>query len=107
MYKEVWEVAIGEVLECHREPTNATYRYAVAVTKSAPIFGHLPRMLSKVCSRFLRRGGSIRSTVTGRRRYSNDPLQGGLELRLYEDTRVASASFHVLDLNIRSKIFVV
>ena len=80
MYKEVWEAAIGEVLECHREPTNATDRYAVAVTKAATIIGHLPRKLSKVCSLFLRRGGSIRSTVTGRRRYSSDLLQGGLEI---------------------------
>ena len=80
MYKEVWEAAIGEVLECHREPTNATDRYAVAVTKAATVIGRLPRKLSKVCSLFLRRGGSIRSTVTGRRRYSSDLLQGGLEI---------------------------
>ena len=76
MYKEVWEAAIGEVLVCHREPTNATDRYTVAVTKAATIIGHLPRKLSKVCSLFLRKGGSIRSTVTGRRRYWNDLLQG-------------------------------
>ena len=25
MYKEVWEAAIGEVLECHREPTNVSF----------------------------------------------------------------------------------
>ena len=37
MYEEVWEAAIGEVFECHREPTNATDRYAVAVTKAATI----------------------------------------------------------------------
>ena len=105
MYKEVWEAAIGEALKCHRKPTNAADRYAVAVTKAAAIIGHLPRKLSKVCSLFLRRGGSIRSTVTGRRRYSSDLLQGGLELGLYEDTQLASASFYVLALNIRSKNF--
>ena len=48
VYKEMWEAVIGEVLECHREPTNATDRYAVAVTKAATIVGHLPRKLSKV-----------------------------------------------------------
>ena len=80
VYKDVWEAAIGEVLVCHREPTNATDRYAVAVTKAATIIGHLPRKLSKVWSLFLRRGGSIRSTVTGHRRYSSDLLQGGLEI---------------------------
>ena len=101
MYEEVWEAAIGEVLECQREPTNATDRYAVAVTKAATIIGHLPRKLSKVCSRFLRRGGSIRSTVTGRRRCLSNLLQGWLELGLYEDTRLTSASFYMLDQNIR------
>ena len=25
VYKEVWEAAIGEILECHREPTNASF----------------------------------------------------------------------------------
>ena len=25
VYKEVWEAAIGEVMECHREPTNASF----------------------------------------------------------------------------------
>ena len=57
VYKEVWEVAIGEVLVCSREPTNATDRYAMAVTKGVTIIRHLPRKLSKVCSLFLRRGG--------------------------------------------------
>ena len=41
VYKEVWDAAIGEVLECHREPTKATDRYAVAVTKAATISGDL------------------------------------------------------------------
>ena len=40
MYKEVWEAAIGEVLECHREPTNATERYVVAAKKT--LEGMLP-----------------------------------------------------------------
>ena len=80
VYKDVWEAAIGEVLVCRREPSNAADRYAVAVTKEETIIGHLPRKLSKVCSLFLRRGGSIRSTVTGRRRYSSDLTQGGLEV---------------------------
>ena len=105
MYKEVWEAVIGEALDCYKEPTNATDRYAVAVTKAATIIGHLPRNLSKVCSQFLQSGGPIRSTVSGRRRYLSDLLQGGLEFGLYEDTQVASASLYVLDLNIHLKNF--
>ena len=65
---------------CEREPENASDRYAVAVKKEGTIIGHLPRKLSWVCSLFLRRGGAIKCTVTGRRRYSADLPQGGLEV---------------------------
>ena len=64
---------IGETLSCTREPDNANDRYAVAVLKDGMIIGHLPRMISKVCSLFLRRGRSITCSVTGRKRYSTDP----------------------------------
>ena len=52
---------------------------AVAVLKSGIIIGHLPRKISTLCSIFLRRGGSIHC-VTGRRRYSSDLPQGGMEI---------------------------
>ena len=29
MYQEIWEAAVGEVLECDREPRNCTVRHAV------------------------------------------------------------------------------
>ena len=63
----VWAAAFGEVLACRREPSNASDRYAIEVLKHGTIIGHLrlPRKISKVCSLFLRRGGSIRCTVTG------------------------------------------
>ncbi len=69
VYKDIWAAAIGEELECSREPTNMADRYAVAVRNEETIIGHLPRKISKVCSLFLRRGGSIRCTVTGSRRH--------------------------------------
>ena len=71
---------VGEELACEREPTNALDRYAVAVIKGGVFIGHLPRKLSKVCSLFLRRGGSISCIVSGGRRYSSDIPQGGLEI---------------------------
>ena len=80
VYREVWEAAVGEVLACEREPRNAEDKYAVAVKKDGTIVGHLPRKVSRVCSLFLRRGGHIRCTVTGRRSYSADLPQGGLEI---------------------------
>ena len=80
VYREIWEAATGEVLVCEREPRNARDRYAVAVKKDGCVIGHLPRKVSRVCSLFLRRGGSIHCMVTGRRRYSVDLPQGGLEV---------------------------
>ena len=80
IYKETWRAAIGEELECDREPGNSCDRYAIAVKRSGVVIGHLPRKVSRVCSLFLRRGGVISCTVTGGRRYSGDLAQGGLEI---------------------------
>ena len=80
VYKGIWDAAIGEVLVCEREPHNVEDRYAIAVKKDETVIGHLPRNLSRVCSLFIRRGGTIDCTVTGARRYSADLPQGGLEV---------------------------
>ena len=83
IYQEQWEAAIGEELECQRERGNAADAYAVSVIKEGVIIGHLPRRISRVCTLFIRRGGAIHCRVTGRRRYSSDLLQGGLEISCY------------------------
>ena len=44
--------AIGEVLDCRREPSNPEDRYAFAVIKNKTITGHLPRKVSRLCSLF-------------------------------------------------------
>ena len=33
-----------------------------------------------MCSMFIKRGGETTATVPGHRRYSSDPVQGGLEI---------------------------
>lgn len=80
IYNEIWTAIVGEELICQREPTNPSDRYAVAVMRSGQIIGHLPRKVSRACSIFIRRGGSITCVVTGGRRYSSDLPQGGLEI---------------------------
>ena len=80
VHKAIWRAAITETLDCGREPTNASDRYAVAVVRGCVIIGHLPRKISRVCSIFLRRGGTIRCVVVGTKRYSQDLPQGGLEI---------------------------
>ena len=80
IYKDIWGAAVGEELVCTRERGNPRDGYAVAVVKDGTTVGHLPRKLSCLCALFIRRGGSIRCSVSGRRRYSSDLLQGGFEI---------------------------
>ena len=49
-----------------------TDRYAIAILKDDVIIGHLPRVMSRMCSLFIARGGVITCIVTGARRYSVD-----------------------------------
>ena len=44
------------------------------------VIGHVPRIISSLCSLFIRRGGAIKCSVDGNRRYSADLLQGGMEI---------------------------
>ena len=79
-YQNVWDPFLGEVLPCLREDGNPHDRYAVAVSKSSRVVGHVPRRISTLCSMFLRRGGTIACIVKGTRRYSYDLPQGGMEI---------------------------
>ena len=40
----------------------------------------MPKKISRMCSSFLDLGVQITAVVTGRRRYSSDLVQGGLEI---------------------------
>ena len=79
-YRSIWEAAFGEVLQCQRERANSHDPHAVAVVKDGNVVGHVPRKLSAICAMFLHRGGSITCQVNGRRQYSRDLPQGGLEV---------------------------
>ena len=72
-YQDIWEPVSGEQLECKQEAGNVHDRYAVTVLKEV-VVGHVPRKISILCYLFLRKGGTIISTVTGSRRYSRDLL---------------------------------
>ena len=79
VYEEIWESTIGKELDCRQEPSNTVDRYAVAVMKSRIVVGHSPKKLSRT-SLSIRRGSVIRCHVAGRRTYSHDLPQGGLEI---------------------------
>ena len=56
---------MGELLSWNREATNTRDRYSVVVKKDGEAIGHLPRKGLRVCSLFLRRGGTVHCSVSG------------------------------------------
>ena len=66
----------GTELSCKREIGNAHDPFAIAIKKVTPTgnvtIGHTPRVISSVCSVFIRRGGTIVCVVNGARQYSSD-----------------------------------
>ena len=46
VYYSIWDISIGEQLECAREPLNDSDRYAAAVIKDSVTIGDLPRKIS-------------------------------------------------------------
>ena len=78
-YQSVWDIPIGETL-CEREVGDLHDTFAVAIKKDGEVVGHCPRKISALCSIFISRDGKITCQVTGRRRYSSDLPQGGLEV---------------------------
>ena len=80
IYNAIWSAPLGEELQCQREIGNSSDLYAVAVLKDSTTVGHLPRKISRICTLFIRRGGTITCLVNGRRKYSADLPQGGMEI---------------------------
>ena len=80
VYKDVWNPVVGETLNAEREKNNPADKYAVSVMKDGNIVGHVPRKISKTAAFFLKHGGTLRCTVTGKHRWSGDLDMGGLEI---------------------------
>ena len=80
VYKTIWNAILGERLECRRDRDNEKDRYAVGVFQNEVLVGHLPKKYSRICAIFLDKGGQIHCIVVGRRQYSFDLVQGGLEI---------------------------
>ena len=80
VYRNIWEAKNGEVLTCEREINNGYDPFAVSVIKDGVVVGNLPRMISTVASLFLKQKGSITCHANGKRRYSRNLPQRGLEI---------------------------
>ena len=66
IYEDIWEVAVGETVECVLEPGNFHDKNAVAVEKDGRIIGYLPWKVLRVRALFLKTGGTVHCNVTGR-----------------------------------------
>ena len=82
VYKSIWlNPVMEEELSCEREIGNAQDTHAVAIRKTmdgeVKTVGHVPRLISSICSIFIRRGGVIVYKVQGPCQYSSDLPQGG------------------------------
>ena len=87
VYKDVWNPVVGETLICEKEFGNLHDPYAVSVVRgSGIIVGHVPRKISSLCYFFPRKNG-ITCQITGRRCFSEDLPQRGLEGPLYFNVR--------------------
>ena len=80
VYRDAWNPSVGKTVNCECEGRNPEELYVVALQKDGIIIGHVPCTIPCVCTLFLRCGGAIQCTVTGPRKYTDDLLQGGLEL---------------------------
>ena len=65
VYNDIWTPAVGETLICEMEPDNTKDQYAVKITRSGRVVGHVQRVLSKIFTFVLAAGGKVEATVTG------------------------------------------
>ena len=55
-------------------------KHAIALKQKDVIVGHIPKFLSKITYFYLKHGGDLLVEITGKRQYSGDLPQGGMEL---------------------------
>ena len=54
IHKEIYDPAIGEVVQCEREPRNVVDQYSVTIMKGGVVVEHMPRRIARLCLLFLR-----------------------------------------------------
>ena len=63
VYQKVLETQLNEKLHCEYD------KNAVAIIRDDQIVGHIPQVNSKVCAFYIRRGGTIKCRVIGKRQH--------------------------------------
>lgn len=57
IYKDVWKSSVGEQLLCEIEENNRQDSHTVAVVRTGPVVGHVPRKLSLISTLFMCQSG--------------------------------------------------
>ena len=80
VYKRTWTPVVGESLAAAREFGNIHDMTAVALFRGGVKVGHIPMKISRLCSSFITKGGTIEAVITGSRQFAADLPQGGLDI---------------------------
>ena len=83
VYQKEWEAEIGSKLTAQyktRPGALVQDKYAIALKQKDVTVGHIPKFLSKITYFYLKHGGDLLVEIIGKRKYSRDLPQGGMEL---------------------------
>ena len=69
VYQKVLEPQLNEELHCLLEPVNEYDKKCSCIVRDDQIVGHIPQVNSKVCAFYIRRGGTIKCRVIGKRQH--------------------------------------
>ena len=70
-------------------------KYAIALKQKDVIVGHIPKFLSKITYFYLKHGGDLLVEIIGKRQYSRDLPQGGMELPALYVFKTANLEMHL------------
>ena len=99
VYQKKWEAEIGSKLTAQYETRPGALvqdKYAIALKQKDVIVGHIPKFLSKITYFYLKHGGYLLVEIIGKRQYSRDLPQGGMELLALYVFKTTNLEMHLL-----------
>ena len=91
VYQKEWEAEIGSKLTAQYE----TWTGALALKQKEVIVGHILKFLSKITYFYLKHGGDLLVEINGKRQYSRDLPQGGMELPALHVFKTTNLEMHL------------
>ena len=98
VYQNGWEAEIGSKLKAQYETRPGALvqdKYAIALKQKDVIVGHIPKFLSKITYFYLKHDGDLLVEIIGKRQYSRDLPQGGMELPALYVLRTTNLEMHL------------